>query len=65
MSPWLARCVSKVLLAIAAWARGLDLAARWRRWLTTALFDPYRPERYYMRGPGPKSQESHARAAGG
>lgn len=22
--------------------------------LTAALFDPYRPERHYMRGPGPK-----------
>jgi hypothetical protein len=65
MSPWLARCLSKVLLAIPALARGLDPAARWWRWLTTSLFDPYRPERYYMRGPGPKSQESYARAAGG
>jgi len=27
---------------------------RWRN-LRNALFDPYRPELYYMRGPGPKS----------
>jgi hypothetical protein len=24
-----------------------------------ALFDPYRPERHYMRGPGPKWREKH------
>lgn len=24
------------------------------------LFDPYRPERHYMRGPGPKWREKHA-----
>jgi hypothetical protein len=23
------------------------------------LFDPYRPERHYMRGPGPKWREKH------
>jgi hypothetical protein len=28
------------------------LAARWRV-LTHDLFNPYRPERHYMRGPGP------------
>jgi hypothetical protein len=26
------------------------------------LFDPYRPERHYMRGPGPKWREKHGRA---
>ena len=26
----------------------------WRK-----LHDPYRPERYYMRGPGPRSREKH------
>lgn len=25
----------------------------------TALFDSYRPELYYMRGPGPKWHEKH------
>ncbi|HEY4774820.1 MAG TPA: hypothetical protein VIH40_08370 [Xanthobacteraceae bacterium] len=29
------------------------LAAIW-------LFDPYRPERHYMRGPGPKWRAKHA-----
>lgn len=28
----------------------------WRR-LVAALSDPYRPERHYMRGPGPKCRE--------
>jgi hypothetical protein len=27
-----------------------------------ALFDPYRPERHYMRGPGPKSHAKHSAA---
>jgi hypothetical protein len=34
-------------------------ARRWRR-LAGPLFDPYRPELYYMRGPGPKWREKHA-----
>ena len=25
------------------------------------LFDPYRPELHYMRGPGPKWREKHGR----
>ena len=31
-----------------------------RRALMKALFDPYRPEMHYMRGPGPKWHERHA-----
>lgn len=31
---------------------------RWRK-LTSSLFDPYRPELHYMRGPGPKWREKH------
>jgi hypothetical protein len=27
--------------------------------LTRGLFDPYRPELYYMRGPGPKWHAKH------
>lgn len=27
--------------------------------LSKALFDPYRPEQHYMRGPGPKWHEKH------
>jgi hypothetical protein len=29
--------------------------------LKKRLFDPYRPELYYMRGPGPKWRQKHAR----
>jgi hypothetical protein len=28
--------------------------------MLSALFDPYRPELHYMRGPGPKWREKHA-----
>jgi hypothetical protein len=31
----------------------------WRR-STKRIFDPYRPELNYMRGPGPKWHEKHA-----
>jgi hypothetical protein len=52
--------VSRVLFAP---GRSFDLAARrWRR-LSTSLFDPYRPELHYMRGPGPKWREKHRRDA--
>lgn len=33
-------------------------AQRWQRQVAR-LFDPYCPERHYMRGPGPKSREKH------
>jgi hypothetical protein len=33
-------------------------AKAWRR-LRKALFDTYRPELHYMRGPGPKWREKH------
>jgi hypothetical protein len=50
--------VSRVLFAPLAPGRVLDATARrWRR-LTAPLFDPYRPELHYMRGPGPKWRES-------
>ena len=29
-------------------------------WSLTALFDSYRPELHYMRGPGPKWHEKHS-----
>ena len=32
--------------------------ARVKNWIS----DPYRPELHYMRGPGPKWREKHARA---
>jgi hypothetical protein len=53
-----------VLLATPTLALGVDAAARRWRWLTTSLLDPYRPELHYMRGPGPKWREKHARGAG-
>jgi hypothetical protein len=37
---------------------GGRLASLWRDFVKE-LFDPYRPERYYMRGPGPKWREKH------
>jgi hypothetical protein len=41
----------------------LLIASLWRR-LARDLVDRYRPERHYMRGPGPKSLERNSRAAG-
>jgi hypothetical protein len=41
---------------------GGSLARFWHG-LMKDLFDPYRPERHYMRGPGPKWHEKHAYAA--
>jgi hypothetical protein len=38
---------------------GAPLAAAWRR-LAAIFASRYRPERHYMRGPGPKWQESHS-----
>jgi hypothetical protein len=32
------------------------MARQWRR-QTSRLSNPYRPERHYMRGPGPKCRE--------
>ena len=36
----------------------LTLAQRWLKRMAR-LFDPYRPELHYMRGPGPKWREKH------
>jgi hypothetical protein len=55
--------VSRVLFASAALGRRADVAVRRSRWVPSALFDPYRPELHYMRGPGPKWREEHKRAA--
>jgi hypothetical protein len=56
--------VSRVLFASAVPGRALGTTAwRWRR-LTTSLFDPYRPELHYMRGPGPKWRAKHEGDAG-
>lgn len=42
---------------------GHAVRAFWRE-LTREFRDPYRPERHYMRGPGPKWSERHAGSAG-
>ena len=56
--------VSRVLFATPALGRVVGVTAqRWRRLAAAPLFDPYRPELHYMRGPGPKWREKHARDA--
>jgi len=53
--------VSIVFFATPAVGRVVGVTARrWRR-LAALLFDPYRPELHYMRGPGPKWRDKHAR----
>jgi hypothetical protein len=54
--------MSRVLFATPAPGSSLHVARRWR-WLRTSLFDSYRPELHYMRGPGPKWREKHGRGA--
>jgi hypothetical protein len=43
----------------------IAVRAALRRWQgrMTRLFDPYRPELHYMRGPGPKWRAKHGSAA--
>ncbi len=41
---------------------GLEEAVEFWRELKKAIFDPYRPELHYMRGPGPKCHEKRAGA---
>jgi hypothetical protein len=60
MSPFM-QSVFKALFAIPSCVDAM--AQRWRR-LTRLLFDPYRPELHFMRGPGPKWREKHARTPG-
>jgi hypothetical protein len=64
VSPSLELYVSRVLFATPALGHVIGLTARrrWRR-LSGLLFDPYRPELHYMRGPGPKWREKHARGS--
>jgi len=64
MSPFLELHVSKALFATPAPGRVFGATARRCRRLTASLFDPYRPELHYMRGPGPKWREKHAQDAG-
>ncbi len=44
--------------------RALRAVAAFCRRLARDLFDPYRPERHYMRGPGPKWMAKHQFEAG-
>jgi hypothetical protein len=37
----------------------LRACAEYRRMLARRLFDTYRPERHYMRGPGPRWHQKH------
>jgi hypothetical protein len=47
--------ILKVLLAPVTPGCGFDaVARRWRK-----VLDPYRPELYYMRGPGPKWRKKY------
>ncbi|WP_315703604.1 MULTISPECIES: hypothetical protein [unclassified Bradyrhizobium] len=39
------------------------LTARWQKLVALAR-DPYRPERHYMRGPGPKWRAKHGTETG-
>jgi hypothetical protein len=55
---------SKPAVDVAFSVAGLVAAVEiWRR-LKKAIFDPYRPELHYMRGPGPKWREQHAATSG-
>lgn len=54
--------VARVLLAPHASGCALDTVSRRWRWVRASLLDPYRPEQHYMRGPGPKWREKHARS---
>ena len=60
MSAFLDSYVLRVLLRHQASSRGE--ADRRQRWLRARLFDPYRPELHYMRGPGPKWREKRTLA---
>jgi hypothetical protein len=63
MTAFLESYVSKVLLAIPAWRSRLASAVQRSGWFRPSFFDPYQPELYYMRGPGPKWREKRARGA--
>jgi len=50
---------STPIFARAGRVRTVPIAAGLWRELIKAFSDPYRPERHYMRGPGPKWREKH------
>jgi len=41
-------------------SRALGSSLEYWRSLRTAIFEPYRPELHYMRGPGPKWRAKHS-----
>ncbi len=45
--------------AMAPWGPGSAILAGWLRRVVKDIVRPYRPERHYMRGPGPKWHEKH------
>jgi hypothetical protein len=47
--------------ALLSTLRPAMLIETWLR-LKKRIFDPYHPERHYMRGPGPKWREKHGQA---
>jgi hypothetical protein len=57
---YLSSSIAHILGALAIIAPGAGNSAVGER-LVKRLFDPYRPELHYMRGPGPKWREKHAR----
>ena len=62
MSAFSGSYLSKTLCATPVLTRVVNETSwRWRR-LTASLFNPYRPELHYMRGPGPKWREKHGRS---
>jgi hypothetical protein len=50
---------SAAIAALALRLPPVAAVAELGRRLARDLFDPYRPERHYMRGPGPKWREKH------
>jgi hypothetical protein len=52
------KCAMGEAAAAFATTVAVRIAEKTRR-LTHGLFDPYRPELHYMRGPGPKWREKH------
>jgi hypothetical protein len=52
--------IAHIFGALAVVAPGVGKSAVGER-LVKRLFDPYRPELHYMRGPGPKWREKQAR----
>ena len=50
--------VASTVLAVTNGLRAVRAVLRWRIPIER-LFDPYRPERHYMRGPGPAWRAKH------